>query len=227
MADLENHAREQQQQPPLPAYHDNEEDGYASDSQLVPADADDVLPSHVGLTPDGKVAQPWQRHVGQRALGYLPALIVFLIGAFLATCPRPRHWIPYPARQILIMVCASLLVIPPSLRRSVSFGPSVRARRLLMSYAGMALAMYALVFASDDVHIEYRWDTLIWHSTLEGPQLGYLTRTLLAVAGMVIHRTAGLHSNTRIVAAYLLSILAVYADTPMTLIDLAKGRPRW
>jgi len=232
MADSTDHSRERLQPSP-PRYHDEEQDNdYESEGDdTATGEADGLLLSHQPpRTDDGNAARSWPRRVGQLALIYLPALVVFLIGSFFATCPEPRQWLPFPARQILVVLCATLVVIPPTLRRSgtsLFFGPTARAKRLLMSYSGMALALYALIFTSDDVHLEYHWNTLIWYNTLEGPQLGYLTRTVLAVIGVVVHRAARLHSNTRIVMAYALCVVGVYADVPMTLIDLAKGRPRW
>lgn len=232
MASLTDHSREPLQPSP-PGYHDEEQDNnYDSDhADTGTGEADGLLQSHDLLgTDDGNAARSWPRRIGQLALTYLPALVVFLTGSFFATCPEPRQWLPYPARQLLVVVCATLIVIPPTLRRSgtsLFFGPTARAKRLLMSYSGMALALYALIFTSDDVHLEYHWNTLIWYSTLGGPQLGYLTRTALAVIGVVVHRAARLHSKTRIAMAYALCVVGVYADVPMTLIDLAKGRPKW
>lgn len=232
MADSTDHSRERLQPPPS-GYHDEEQDnGYNSDhGDTVIGEADGLLQSHDSPhTADGNTTRSWPRRISQLAPLYLPALVVFLIGSFFATCPEPRQWLPYPARQLFVVVCATLVVIPPTLRRSETslfLGPTARAKRLLMSYSGMALALYALIFTSDDVHLEYHWNTLIWYSTLEGPQLGYLTRTALAVIGVVVHRAARLHSKTRIAMAYALCVVGVYADVPMTLIDLAKGRPRW
>ncbi|KXJ94719.1 hypothetical protein Micbo1qcDRAFT_159985, partial [Microdochium bolleyi] len=185
----QDHQQQQQQQEQPPTYHDDEGEDSVT-ANLLPGDADDVLPSHVSPAKDDKSGARWLSRLGQMAIAHVSAIICFIVGAFFATCPRPRHWIPYPFRQILVMILASLIVIPPSLLRRTgsSFGPTVRMRRLLMSYAGMAIAMYALVFTSDDVHIEFRWDSLIWYSTYDGPQLGYLTRTLLAVAGFTMHR---------------------------------------
>ncbi|KAJ1335145.1 hypothetical protein MN608_01880 [Microdochium nivale] len=223
----------QQQQPPLAAYHDDPEED-SSLANLLPGEADDVLPSHSSPARDDKSAMSWLSRLGLIATVYLPTAICFLVGAFFATCPSPRHWhwAQYPTRQILVIILVILVVIPPSLRRrsasfSSSFGLGGRARRVLASYAGMAVALYALIFTSDDVHIEFRWDSLLWYSTYGGPQLGYLTRTLLAYAGFAVHRAARLHTTPRILAAYALSVLGVYVDVPMTLIDLAKGRPKW
>ncbi len=89
------------------------------------------------------------------------------------------------------------------------------------------ISMYAIFGAANEVRIEARWRSLLWYRQHGGCELGPLTRLILIVSGYCMQKLSEHHSTIRILGAYLLCIAWIYADAPMTIIDLARQRERW
>ncbi|KAH8671417.1 hypothetical protein BX600DRAFT_248155 [Xylariales sp. PMI_506] len=158
---------------------------------------------------------------------YSVLLLQVILGVFLASCPIPRYFLIYPLRIILITFNVTLIIFPLSrpYRRSVHRRNQII--RTLVAYFGFYLSIYALIGASQEVHIELRWQSLLWYRSSTSYTLGYLGRCILTLMGYYIQVSAGLHSRRCILGSYLLSIVSVFADMPTTIFDLARGRPRW
>lgn len=156
---------------------------------------------------------------------HLLVLGQLIYGIFLASCPIPRFYLSQFIRVVLIAHAA--IWVTSALSRRGTQNKSGNWRRLLIAYLGFYLSIYAIFGAADEVHLDLRWTSLLWNTTHEGFQVGYLSRCLCIFIGYCIQRSAGIHSRTRILGSYLLSLFWVYADTTTTIIDHARGREYW
>lgn len=209
-------------------------EGYASErAPLVSSEATHELDEyHGGLLP---FQSDSQRHIapdGPDFLGSihyrwqrLVVLTYLVFGTFLASCPIPRKTLLHPIRVFLINLVAILVTSTPSRRANSKSRESLR--RAAVAYLGFFLSMYAIFGAADEVHIETRWQSLLWYSNYDSFKLGLLTRWILLFSGYRIQRFAGVHARNRILASYLLSLFWVYVDTPTTFFDHARGRTHW
>lgn len=176
-----------------------------------------------------------------------------ILGTFLATCPIPRQSLPQLPRLALMTLCASLVtLLSPSLGLSLSIrcfccccrgrrrglrrrrgGPNEKpivAPRLIVAYLGLYLASYALFGLAEEVGFETSsvGAVVLGHRTAAvGLQPGYVARAVMVVVGFALQRASGLFSTWRILATYLLMLVWVYADAPITILSLATGRKRW
>ncbi|KAH6658078.1 hypothetical protein BKA67DRAFT_656306 [Truncatella angustata] len=148
--------------------------------------------------------------------------IVF--GTFLASCPIPRLYLNHAFRVIFISIMAALVTCPSPRRAGHS---KERLTQELFNAFGFCLSMYAIFGAADEVHIDWQWHSLLACRTYDGYQPGYLSRVMFIYIGLRLQRYAGLHSQSRILGAYLLSLVWVYADFPTTIFDHARGRVNW
>ncbi|KAK6079859.1 hypothetical protein SCUP515_03700 [Seiridium cupressi] len=212
---------------------DSHEDHEAERAPLVASDRileldeyrDGVLPyqDNPGRKGAADLRKWWTLNKFRREQLLVLTQIVF--GIFLATCPIPRFYLANPLRTILITFDAALVTFATS--RRVVLNDKGRLRRILVAWLGFSLSMYAIFGASDEVHIDLRWRSLLWYQTYEGLRLGYLSRWVLILVGYAVQKSAGLHSRNRILGSYLLSLLWVYADMPTTIFDHARGREYW
>ncbi|KAH8891736.1 hypothetical protein GQ53DRAFT_746231 [Thozetella sp. PMI_491] len=187
----------------------------------TPEDHDALLPFHRAAA-----AAPKPQPASGFAAGR-PLLLFFVwLGFFLAACPLPRKYLSgLYTRRLLITLVASLTTFP-SLRGRL-MNRHKRLRRVLMAYAGFYLSMYALFGAADEVRVELHWRSSLWYQLAGSLQLGYLSRLFLAAAGFSLQKFAGIHSAMRILATYLLCVLWMYIDVPLTIFDMARGREYW
>jgi hypothetical protein len=186
---------------------------------------DGALPYHVTEVPTGNTAGKNVLGFLRSKRGHLRSLLLLVLGIFLASCPIPRMHLAYPLRILLITFDASLVTFETPRRGVVS--RRERVLRTLTAYFGYYLSMYSIFGASDEIHMNLQWQALFWYPTYKGFHLGYITRWILIFCGYRIQISARLHSRSRIISAYLLSLLLVYIDMPTTIFDLARGRQHW
>ncbi|KAK8042233.1 hypothetical protein PG993_006756 [Apiospora rasikravindrae] len=204
-----------------------------------------------GVSPPRRPSGRRRAGARRRLLPLSNLLTVFLaciLGTFLATCPIPRQSVPQLPRLALMTLCTSLVTL---LSPSVSFrccccccccrrrirragGRAIKkpivARRLIVAYLGLCLSVYALFGLAEEVGFETSsvGAVVFGHRTAAvGLQPGYVARALMVVVGFALQRASGLFSTCRILATYLLLLVWVYADAPITILSLATGRKRW
>ena len=153
-------------------------------------------------------------------------LAALVAGTFVASCPLPRKALPQWLRLVLIIFAASLVTAPP-LRNSRLLSLQFPWRRLGAAYAGLAIAAFSLFALADEVHLELRWMSMFGYQSPSGLRLGYFSRCAFAVLGFAIQKATRLSSTRRVLAAYLLCIVWLYIDAPLTLLSLASGREHW
>lgn len=206
---------------------------------LLPADSEEVrqdggldlgyqdaaLPFENDAVRDRPAAKPrpWKTFVPRRRLWVTSILVLF--GFFLAVLSAPRKKMDQDIRLFLITLDASLVTLP--ITRIWSFSSEERVRRLATAYLGFYLSMFAMFGASDEVHIDMQWRSLLWYQVYDGFRLGYALRLVLAIAGFYIQRRAGLYSAKRILETYILATVWIYTDLVTTISGLARGRQRW
>jgi hypothetical protein len=152
-------------------------------------------------------------------------LPMLTFGTFLATCPLPRKYIPHALRYILMTFTASLVTFPASCQRK----NIVVMQRILVAYLGFYLSVYAFFGCTDEVHFESRWQSLLWSQEHwgYGLRLGYLSRLALVLVAWFIMKRSRLYPARRILKTWLLCFVWIYADLPLTLVDLARQREHW
>lgn len=186
---------------------------------------DGVLPYDNGAAQAGGAPQKNWPSLARLRKECLRALPLLVLSVFLASCPIPRALLSDSLRLVLTTFVASLTTFAASHR--VLLSRRERILRTLAAYSGFYLSMYAIFGASDGVHIDLRWQSLLWYPTYKGFQLGYGSRWVLIFLGYRIQKSAGLHSRNSILGSYLLSLVLVYIDIPTTIFDLARGRAHW
>ena len=197
------------------------------DERLEQDLSDDLLPYHSSATERDAACASSSCFPTTSGTSRLSTASLIVLGFFFATCPIPRKYMgASPLRQLLIVLIASLITLPPPLHRRLLGNPK-RMIRVAVSYAGLFISLYALFGASDEIHIETRLRSLVSYRQHEGHVLGYFTRLILLTLGYFIQKKAGMHSTNRILGTYILCLAWIYSDAPMTLIDLARQREHW